>query len=93
MSEEPLHHVTIRCPEKAGMLVHELRARAGRHIHGDVRLTSAGTDRVIELVVDDLDLLRRAVDAAAPEGTHVDAEIPAQRAAEKDPAGPSGRGR
>lgn len=79
MSEESLHHVTITCRDKAGMLVHELRARASEHIHGNVRLTTVGADRVIELTVDDVDVVRRAVDAAAPDGTHIDVEIPTQR--------------
>ncbi len=95
MDDALLHHVIIRCPEKAGMLVHELRARAGRHIHGNVRLTTVGADRVIELTVDDVDLVRRAVDDAAPEGTRVQVDIPTQRAAaahqdsEPDPQPPA----
>jgi hypothetical protein len=84
MNDELLHRVTIRCPEKAGLLVHELRARAGEHIHGNVRLTTMGADRVIELTVDDVDLVRRAVDAAAPDGTQIDVDIPSQRAPESE---------
>lgn len=79
MNDERLHHVTIRCPEKAGMLVHELRSRAGRHIHGNVRLIALGADRVIELMVDNVDLVRRTVDDAAPDGTHVAVRVPPQR--------------
>lgn len=80
MNDEVLHHVTIRCPEKAGLLVHELRARAGQHIRGDVRMTTRGTDRVIEMLVDDVEPVRRAVDDAAPEGTCLHVGVPAQRA-------------
>lgn len=80
MNDEVLHHVTIRCPEKAGLLVHELRARAGQHIRGDVRMTTKGTDRLIEMLVDDVEPVRRAVDDTAPEGTCLHVGIPAQRA-------------
>lgn len=79
MSEDELHRITIHSYESAADLVHQIRDRAREHIRGNVQLRVRPGERIIELVVDDVEPVRRVVEAHGDEDTSLQVDFPTQR--------------
>lgn len=79
MTEEELHHITIRSRDEIAGLIGQIRDAASGHIHGDVTLVLRDGERVIDLVVDDVEPVRQVVRRHGAHATTIEVDVPAQR--------------